>query len=91
LVLDGASPAVVPDAVIVALKARERDGLIELPIPPRFRPGERVRVRHGAFLDRVGLVAGMKPHERVEVLLSLLGRQQRVTLHVDAVEAAAVS
>jgi hypothetical protein len=30
----------------------------------------------------------MKPHERVELLLALLGGQQRVTLAADAVEAA---
>src|SRR5262245_2405809 len=36
----------------------------------------------------VGLYAGMKPGERVELLLSLLGGQQRVTLAADAVEAA---
>jgi hypothetical protein len=30
----------------------------------------------------------MKPRERVEVLLAILGGQQRVTLSADAVEAA---
>ena len=84
LVMDGVAPAVVPDAVVVALKGRELDGLIELPVPPRFQRGDRVRIRHGAFVDRIGLVAGMKPHERVEVLLSILGGHQRVTLPVGA-------
>jgi transcription antitermination factor NusG len=84
LVMDGVAPAVVPDAVVVALRAREVDGLIELPVPPRFQRGDRVRIRHGAFVDRIGLVAGMKPHERVEVLLSILGGHQRVTLPVGA-------
>jgi hypothetical protein len=35
----------------------------------------------------VGLYAGMKARERIEVLLSLLGGRQRVTLPRDDVEA----
>jgi hypothetical protein len=33
----------------------------------------------------------MKPHERVEVLLTLLGGRRRVTLPVDAIEPAVLS
>jgi transcriptional antiterminator RfaH len=87
LVTNGVGPAAVPDGVITALKARERDGLIELPRPPKFRSGDRVRVRYGPLIDLVGLYAGMKPRQRVEVLLAILGGQ-RVTLAADAVEAA---
>jgi transcriptional antiterminator RfaH len=86
LVMDGAAPAAVPDRVIDALRARERGGLIELLRPPKFRAGDRVRVLHGPFIGQVGLFAGMKPRERVAVLLGLLGGQ-RVTLAADAVEA----
>jgi transcriptional antiterminator RfaH len=80
------TPAAVPDSVIEALKARERGGLIELPRRPKYHPGDRVRVLHGPFIGQVGLFAGMKPRERVAVLLGLLGGQ-RVTLAADAVEA----
>ena len=88
IVLNGTAPAAVPDGVIAALKAREMNGLIELPKPPKFRPGDRVRVLHGPFAGHVGLYQGMKPRERVEVLLAILGAAQRVTLAADAVEAA---
>ena len=88
LVLNGTAPAAVPDGVIAALKAREMNGLIELPKPPKFRSGDRVRVLHGPFAGHVGLYAGMKPRERVEVLLAILGGAQRVTLAADAVEQA---
>jgi transcription antitermination factor NusG len=86
LVMNGTAPVAVPDRVIDALRARERGGLIELPRPPKFRPGDHVRVLHGPFIGQVGLFAGMKPRERVEVLLGFLGGQ-RVTLAADAVEA----
>jgi transcriptional antiterminator RfaH len=89
IVMNGAAPAAVPDSVIAALKARERGGLIELPRAPKFRSGDRVRVLHGPFIGLVGLYAGMKPHERVAVLLTLLGGQQRVTLPKGDVEAVA--
>ena len=41
---------------------------------------------HGPFAGHVGLYRGMKPRERVEVLLAILGGAQRVTLAADAVE-----
>jgi transcriptional antiterminator RfaH len=88
LVMNGVGPAVVPGAIIEDLKARETGGLIELPRPPKFRPGDRVRVIHGPFAGHIGLYAGMKPRERVEVLLAILGGSQRVTLAADAVEQA---
>jgi transcriptional antiterminator RfaH len=85
IVLDGAAPARVPDAVIAEIRGRERGGLVEL--PPPFKRGNRVRVLHGPLAGHVGLYAGMKPRERVEVLLAILGGAQRVTLAVDSVEA----
>jgi transcriptional antiterminator RfaH len=88
LVMNGVGPATVPDGVIADLKARETGGLIELPRPPKFRAGDRVRVTSGPFAGHVGLYAGMKPRERVEVLLAILGGAQKVTLAVDAVERA---
>jgi transcriptional antiterminator RfaH len=80
LIMDGTQPARVPDSVIAEIRSRECGGLIELPKPPRLRPGHAVRVISGPLQGRLGLYAGMKPRERVEVLLQLFGGQQRVTL-----------
>jgi transcriptional antiterminator RfaH len=88
LVMNGTSPAAVPDGVIIALQARETGGLIDLPQPPKFRAGDRLRVVSGPFAGHIGLYAGMRPRERVEVLLAILGGSQRVTLAADAVEQA---
>jgi transcriptional antiterminator RfaH len=84
LIMDGVAPAVVPTHVIAAIRARERGGLVEL--PSKLRPGDRVRVLHGPFTDHVGLYQGMRPHERIEVLLAILGSQQRVELPQGSVE-----
>jgi transcriptional antiterminator RfaH len=75
LVLDGDRPARVPDQVIANLRGRERNGLIELPPPPPgFHRGDRVRITRGAFVGQLAVFEGMRPHERVAVLLQLLGR-----------------
>jgi transcriptional antiterminator RfaH len=88
----GSEPAHIPDQIIEELRMREdRDGLITL--PPRrsksstpFLPGDKVRVKSGPMSGLSALVEGMKPHQRVEVLLTMLGGLRRVELAVTAVE-----
>jgi transcriptional antiterminator RfaH len=87
LVMNCGLPVKVPEAVIGAIRARERGGLVDLPRRDKFHAGESVRVTAGPFTGHVGLYQGMKPRERVEVLLAILGGAQRVTLAADAVEA----
>ena len=86
LIMDGDRPAKVADAVIAELRSRERNGLIELTKPRGPRMGSRVKVTVGPFAGQLGIYAGMKPHQRVEVLLTLLGGQQRVSLSREAIE-----
>jgi transcriptional antiterminator RfaH len=86
IIMDGAAPAKVSDQVIDEIRRREVRGAVELPKLPGIKVGERVRVLGGPFQGRFGLYAGMKPHERVEVLLALLGGQQRVTLPRGSIE-----
>ena len=82
-----ATPARVPDAVIADLKARETGGLIDLPRPPKFRPGDRLRIIHGPFAGHVGLYAGEAARAR-RGLARDSRRLPRVTLAADAVEQA---
>jgi hypothetical protein len=46
-----------------------------------------VRVLAGPLQGQLGLYAGQRSHERVLVLLALLGGQQRVELAREAIEA----
>src|SRR5215831_17334340 len=87
LVMDGLVPARVPDAVISEIRSRERGGFVELPKPRGLRPGMRVRVVSGPLSEQIGMLAALRPHERVLVLLQLLGGQQRVELAQSSVEA----
>jgi len=88
LVCNGEFPAPVPERVIGLLKNREnKSGFIQLE-RPKFMPGDKIRVLEGAFYDCLGIYDGMSDHERVEILLDLLGRKVRVSLGAEAIAAA---
>jgi transcriptional antiterminator RfaH len=87
LIMDGVGPAKVPDNVIAEIRGRETNGLIELARPPSLRRGARVRILRGPFTGHLAIFADMKPRERVEILLQLLGAEQRVELAKGDVEA----
>lgn len=53
-----------------------------------LKPGDRVRILEGPLQGKLGLYAGQRPHERVLVLLALLGAEQRVKLARGAIEIA---
>jgi transcriptional antiterminator RfaH len=83
IVLDGIQPARVPEEIIAEIRAREREGFE----PPRLAPGMRVRIMQGPLQGQVGLLAALRAHERVHVLLRMLGGQRRVELAQEAVGA----
>jgi hypothetical protein len=63
LIMDGAQPARVPDAVIGEIRSRERGGLVELP-KLRLEPCASAGFA-GPLRDHIGLFAALRPHERV--------------------------
>jgi transcriptional antiterminator RfaH len=87
LLTAGDTPMPVSDALINEIKSRERGGLVELPRREKFRAGEAVRVTAGPFTGHLAIFADMRPRQRVEILLQLLGSVQRVTLAESDVEA----
>ena len=86
LIMDGTAPARVPDQVIAEIRKREVGGLIELPKARGPQRGDRVRILRGPFQGHLAIFADMKPRQRIEVLLTLLGAQQRVELASSSVE-----
>jgi transcriptional antiterminator RfaH len=85
LIMRGIEPAHVSDNIISDIRSRERAGLIEL--PKRLAPGARVRVISGPLHESIGMLAALRPHERVLALLHLLGSEAKVELARSAVEA----
>jgi transcriptional antiterminator RfaH len=82
-------PASVEDGIVDALKAREDEGgFVKLARRPAFSPGDKVRIVEGAFIDSLALVEDVSDHERVAILLDLLGRKVRVLVGADLIAAA---
>jgi transcriptional antiterminator RfaH len=85
----GDEPAQVASGIVEQLQSRHDDrGFITLDTRPHFAPGEKIRVVEGAFSTCLGLFQGMADHQRVSILLDLLGRKVRVVLEADAIAAA---
>jgi transcriptional antiterminator RfaH len=80
LAMDGLRPAKVPETVIEDIRDRERGGII-IELPWRGpKKGDPVRIFSGPFRGHLAIYAGMSGHERVTILLEILGGQQPVTL-----------
>ncbi len=89
LVCNGNVPAAIDGAIIDGLRSRENaNGFIQLERRPQFAPGDKVRVREGAFCDCLGLFESIGDRDRVAILLELLGRKVRVVLDEGFVVAA---
>ncbi len=89
IVRAGDEPAPVPSDIVAAIREREAAGSFDCTIAQRsLRLGELVRVTTGAFEDMVGRLVELRDHDRVVVLLDLLGRAVRAQLRAEAVEAA---
>jgi hypothetical protein len=86
--MDGEAPAVVSNQIIAEIKSREnRFGYVELPKPCGLAPGMKVRITSGPLSERIGMLGVLRPHERVLVLLQMLGGERSVELARSAVEA----
>jgi transcription elongation factor/antiterminator RfaH len=74
---DGGKPTPLPRGLVERLN--ELNGG-NCPTADELRPGDRVRVIGGPFDDLCGVLGGASEHERVTILLSLLGKETRVSL-----------
>ena len=89
LVCHGDRPTPVPEGIVESLRAHEDErGLHTHASLMVLEPGTRLRVIGGAFDDHVGRYERMSADERIVLLLNLLGREVRVGLPRNAVEAA---
>jgi len=89
LLVQDNQPAIVPSEIIQGLKNQENaDGLVSIDDLRFFTKGDKVRVLDGAFKDYVAVFEKMDDKQRVQLLLSCLGREVNVYLPAHAVEAA---
>ena len=74
-------PQTVDDQVVDRIREREgKDGLYQLTAPPKFQPGEKVKAEEGPLVGLPLFYEGMVAHDRVNVLVEMLGRQCRVEI-----------
>jgi len=74
-------PKTVNPEIIAAIKAREGpDGMVCLVPPPKFLPGQTVKVEEGPFAGHFALFEGMTPPDRCHVLMSWLGGKVKATV-----------
>ena len=89
LVSSADEPVPVAAEIIDALRRQESAGAFDLVSPvQRLHAGDSIRVTQGPFADLIGRLVGVADHERVFVLIDLLGRSVRAKVPVLAVEAA---
>ena len=83
ILMNGPSPARLPDNVIASWRIRERGGLVQLPPPPRFHEGERLVVMRGTLRHRVVIHSGMSARDRETVLIDMLGSLVKINIATD--------
>lgn len=89
LICEGEKPVPVPHGVVEDIQAREDEaGLVPVPPPVPFQPGEELRVTEGPLRDQTGWFQRVADRERIVILMSLLGRQVPFVVPAGAVRPA---
>ena len=81
-------PAQVPDDLIAALREREGPEGIVLVAREVFRRGTRVRINDGKFAGYEGIFFARSGHDRVVILLDIMGKNARTTVDALSIEPA---
>jgi transcriptional antiterminator RfaH len=88
LVCMGNCPSAVPRGVVSELRTREtEDGLVGVHEPLGLESGDVVCVTGGPLAQQTGVFQNIDADRRVVILLSMLGREMKVTLGREAVAA----
>lgn len=81
----GGRPCVLDDSIIEDLRMHVADGEI-IEVTSDIKAGEEVKVIEGPFLGVRALVTRLLPaHDRVAILLSLLGQEREVEIPASAI------
>ena len=87
LIRFGMEYAIVPDEVIQLIQSEQQqttDKIIDL---SKFHAGDKVKVTQGALQTQNAIFAEYDGDKRVIVLLSFLGKQQKIKLNYKQIEA----
>jgi transcriptional antiterminator RfaH len=82
----GQEPARAPDDLLVFLRTREDESGLQVVPVEEFRPGGRVRIVEGPLTGYEGIYLAKGGHDRVAVLLNILGKESRTTMDAGILE-----
>jgi transcriptional antiterminator RfaH len=86
LVRFGREAALVPDALVAALRQREDEQGIQIVPDHEFRTGSRVRITDGSLAGYEGVLLARSGRDRVVLLLDILGKHTRAVVDTAAIE-----
>jgi len=81
----GLNFAQVPDTVIKFLKSNEHIHKEKFNNLKSFKLGDKIQITDGVFKNCVAIFNSSKPHERVVLLMNILGQQQSITIKQESV------
>lgn len=87
----GHEPARVPDRFVDYLRSREDEKGIQTVAVDELKPGMRVRVTEGSLMGFEGVYQARTGHERVVVLLEIMGKVARTIIERESLESASRS
>lgn len=87
LVRFGMEPALVSRNLIEALMARADPTGVHILAGKEFKPGEQVRIREGVMHDYDAIFLAKSAHDRVILLLDIVGKQVRIEVEAAHIEA----
>ena len=76
----GGVPVAVSDSLIKQLQARA-----EIDVKSELKPGDNVRITEGGFAELDAIFMAMDGDERVILLISLLNRQQQISVPMESI------
>lgn len=83
LVRFGMHPSPVPDELVAYLRSRDTAaGYQDLPLHT-FKAGQKVVIEEGPFRGYEGILMARTSHERVTVLLDIVGRSARAQVNIE--------
>jgi transcriptional antiterminator RfaH len=80
-------PASIPNYIIDELHNNHDDkGAVNLSILELFKPGDKVRILEGAFVNHVAIYEQMTDTQRVQLLINLIQQPVKISIPIYAVE-----
>ena len=81
-------PQSVSESFITELKSLENEaGFIDVKTTSDLKPGVNIQINEGGFVGQVGTIIAMSDHDRVKVLINILGTSTKIEVLEKTVEA----